>query len=79
MGQRWSVHKYQFRNAQLKCGMTHHLFNFHRGEDPQNFVQIQIIQSADTVEGAIKAELQWQRKLFALHPMGLCRKEEDNN
>ena len=76
MGLRWSVHKYQFRNAQLKCGMTHHLHNFHRGEDPQKFVQIQIIQTATSLEEASIAELRWQRKLFAFHPTGLCRREE---
>ena len=59
--------------------MTHHLYNFHRGEDPQKFVQIQIIQSASSLEEAISAELMWQRKLFAFQPTGLCKREENES
>ena len=78
MPSRWSCHKYHHKKGHLNCEMTKHLFNFHRGEDAQNFVKIQIIQTAKTVEEAIDLELVWQRRLFAFKPTGLCVREEDN-
>ena len=79
MPSRWSCHKYHHRKGHLNCEMTKHLFNFHRGEDAQKFVKIQIIQTAKTLEEAIDLELVWQRRLFAFKPTGLCVREEDNS
>ena len=57
--------------------MTTHLLNFHRGEDPQKFISIQILQSAQSVEEAKQLEIIWTRKLFAYFPSGLNVREED--
>lgn len=52
MGCRWSTHKSHFKNGINKCKMTDHLLKFHRGEDPQTFVKIQILESSPTEEQA---------------------------
>ena len=77
MGHRWSVHKSHHKKAFLGCEMTKHLYNFHRGENPQQFVTIQIIQTASSVEEVQKLELIWQRKLFSFKPTGLNVREEN--
>ena len=57
--------------------MTNYLLNFHKGEDPQKLVKIQILQSAPNVEAARQLELIWTRRLFAFKPTGLNIREED--
>ena len=52
--------------------------SFHRGEDPQKFVKIQILESLPDQENVVKRELWWQRKLFAFQPTGLCVREESD-
>ena len=79
MPSRWANHKCHHRKGKLKCQMTKHLFNFHKGEDAQQFVKIQILQTANTEDEAIGLELIWQRKLFAFQPTGLNLREEDNS
>ena len=76
MGVRWSNHKGHFKNSINKCKMTNHLLAFHRGEDPQTFVQIQILESCSSEKSAKIRELFWQRRLFAFVPTGLCVREE---
>ena len=78
MASRWANHKSHFRKGHEFCTMTSHLLNFHRGEDPQKFISIQILQSAPNVEEAKKLELIWTRRLFAFHPSGLNLREEDD-
>ena len=56
--------------------MTSHLLAFHKGEDPQKFVQIQILQSAPDLETAKKLEKEWTMKLFCFLPTGLNLREE---
>lgn len=77
MGQRWSNHKCHFNKRKDKCRMTKHLLTFHKGEDPQTFCKITILQEVKTMEEAKAAELWWTRKLFAFHPSGLNVREED--
>ena len=57
--------------------MTTHLLNFHKGEDPQKFNKIQILQSAPSVEDAKTLELWWTRRLFSFCPTGLNIREEE--
>ena len=74
---RWANHKSHFRKGRDFCTMTTHLLNFHRGEDPQKFISIQILQSAPSVDEANKLELIWTKRVFAFHPSGLNLREED--
>ena len=77
MHARWSNHKSHFKNGHLFCEFTKHLTKYHRGEDPQQFCKIQLLEVVNSMEEAISRELYWQRKLFAFWPSGLCvRKEE---
>ena len=78
MASRWANHKSHFRKGHEFCTMTSHLLNFHRGEDPQKFISIQILQSAPNVEEAKKLELIWTRRLFAFHPSSFNLREEDD-
>ena len=77
MASRWANHKSHFKKGHDFCAMTTHLLNFHRGEDPQKFISIQILQSAQSVEEAKQFEIIWTRKLFAYFPSGLNVREED--
>ena len=77
MASRWANHKSHFKKGRDFCAMTTHLLNFHRGEDPQKFITIQILQSAQTVDEAKGLEVFWTRKLFAYFPSGLNVREED--
>ena len=56
--------------------MTAHLLDFHKGEDPQQFVSIQILQSAQTLEEAKQLEKEWSFKLFSFVPTGLNIRDE---
>ena len=76
MPHRWSVHKSHAKHGHLKCQMSIHLHRFHRQENPQQFVKIQLLQTAKTEEEAIELELQWQRRLFSFQPTGLNVREE---
>ena len=78
MGLRWSNHKSHHKHGYNNCKMTDHLMSFHKGEDPQKFVKIQILESLPDQENVIERELWWQRKLFAFQPTGLCVREESN-
>ena len=77
MASRWANHKSHFNKGHDFCAMTSHLLRFHRGEDPQQFVTIQILQTAPNMEDAKPLELLWTRKLFAFIPSGLNIREED--
>ena len=50
---------------------------FHKGEDPQLFVNITLLDQADSLEETLKLELLWTRKLFAFFPLGLNERIED--
>ena len=76
MKSRWANHKSHFKHQSGFCYLTDHLTKFHRGEDPQQFMTIQILQQLDTFEEIKNAEVYWTRKLFAYHPSGLNRREE---
>ena len=78
MGCRWSTHQIHFKHGINKCKMTNHLLMFHKGEDPQTFVKIQILESCSTEDEATKRELHWQRRLFSFHPSGLNVREEND-
>ena len=77
MALRWDNHKSHHKQRHEFCAMTTHLLNFHRGEDPQKFIKIQILQSAPTVEDAKTLELWWTRRLFSFWPTGLNIREEE--
>ena len=77
MRNRWSIHKSHFNTSYNGCKLTEHLLQFHKGEDPQKFVKITLLDKADTLEEVLELELQWTRRLYAFHPSGLnTRKEE---
>ena len=76
MGSRWANHKSHFKKGHEFCAMTTHLLNYHRGEDPQKFITIQILQSCANVELAKQLEIIWTRKLYAYYPTGLNIREE---
>ena len=77
MSLRWSNHKSHFHRNVNKCKFTNHLLQFHRGEDPQTFCKIQILQEVNSVEEARSIEVYWTRKLFCYHPSGLNQREEE--
>ena len=77
MAARWANHKIHFKQGHDFCAMTTHLHNFHRGEDPQQFLKIQILQSAPNIDVAKTLEKTWTRRLYAFHPTGLNIREED--
>ena len=72
----WSNHKSHFKNNHYLCAMTSHLLAFHKGEDPQKFVQIQILHSTPDLETAKKLEKEWTIKLFCFLPTGLNLRDE---
>ena len=53
------------------------MLKYHKGEDVQKFLSIQILQKCDTFEETKQAEVWWTRKLFAYWPSGLNEREED--
>ena len=61
MGSRWANHKSHFRQGHDFCAMTTHLLHYHREEDPQQFITIQILQSSPNVEVAKQLEKIWTR------------------
>ena len=73
---RWANHKSHHKNGHNKCKMTDHLIKFHKNEDPQNFVKIQILESMDNEDLALEREVWWQRRLFSFYPSGLNVREE---
>ena len=73
MAGRWANHKSHFNNNHE---FTSHLLRFHRGEDPQQFVSIQILQSAPDLETAKILEKEWTLKLFSFVPTGLNLRDE---
>ena len=77
MHARWSNHKSQAKMKKNFCKLVNHLIQFHRGEDPQNFMKITILQSANTPEEATILETYWARRLFAFTPSGLNVREEN--
>ena len=78
MRSRWSTHKSHFKTNFNGCKLTDHLLKFHRGEDPQTFLKIMVLQEAQTLEDTIDLEIQWTRRLFAYFPTGLNEREEDS-
>ena len=78
MHARWSNHKSHFKNNHLNCELTHHLSKYHKGENPQDFLKIQILETVKEENEIVERELYWQRKLFAFWPSGLCKRVEDN-
>ena len=78
MHARWSNHKSHFKNNHLNCELTHHLAKYHKGEDPQQFLKIQILEKVAEEELLVQRELYWQRKLFVFWPSGLCKRVEEN-
>ena len=78
MPARWTNHKSHFKQGHHNCELTKHLFRFHRGEDPQAFLKIKLLEIVQTEEEAKERELFWQRKLFSFYPSGLNRREEES-
>ena len=76
MAGRWANHKSHFNNSRDFCAFTSHLLHFHRGEDPQQFVSIQILQSAPDLDTAKILEKEWSMKLFSFVPTGLNLRDE---
>ena len=76
MRARWSNHKSHARKKVNKCQLVNHLLTFHRGEDPQQFLKITLLEAADTPEEARILEVQWTRRLFSFKPTGLNVREE---
>ena len=76
MAARWSNHKSHPKCGVNKFKLSDHLLKYHRGEDPQTFLKIQILDSASTLEETRRKELFWTRKLFAFFPTGLNDREE---
>ena len=76
---RWSCHKSHHKNGYNFCKMTDHLMKFHKNEDPQSLIKIQILESTETEELALEKDIWWQRKLFSFYPSGLNVREESVN
>ena len=76
MSDRWANHKSHFRHNVVKCTFTSHLLAFHKGEDPQKFVTIQILQTAPSLDRAKLLEKEWTMKLFSFVPTGLNVRDE---
>ena len=74
---RWSNHKYHFRTNYNGCKMTDHLLKFHKGEDPQSFLKVTLLQQAETLQETLQLEVKWTRRLYAYIPTGLNEREED--
>ena len=78
MASRWANHKSHHKKGVNKCELTNHLQAFHKGEDPQQFVKLQVLEAAPTFEEVLPLEIKWMRKLFSLRPSGLnIRKEAE--
>ena len=48
MPARWSNHKSHFKQSVLNCELTKHLARYHQGEDPQQFMTIQLLEVDQT-------------------------------
>ena len=57
--------------------MTDHLLKFHKGEDPQSFLKVTLLQQAETLHETLQLEVKWTRRLYAYIPTGLNEREED--
>ena len=57
--------------------MTNHLINFHRGENPQDFVKITILEECNDHENLKEKETIWAFRLFSFYPTGLNVREEN--
>ena len=55
------------------------LRKFHKGENPQQFCKITILQTANTIKEIKKLEIMWTRKLFSYKPTGLNVREEHDD
>ena len=78
MHARWSNHKSHFKHRKNTCQLVNHLLCFHKGQDPQKFLKITLLEVANTPEEAKKLETSWTRRLFAFRPTGLNAREEDS-
>ena len=78
MASRWANHKSHFKHGRDNCAMTTHLLRYHKGEDPQQLLKIQILETAPSLEASKSLEIKWIRKLFAFFPSGLNIREEDD-
>ena len=76
MRHRWTVHKSHHKTGYNGCKLTDHLAQFHKGEDPQRFLKVVILEQTSSFEELIKLEIKWTRKLFAYKPTGLNEREE---
>ena len=76
MASRWSNHKSHHKWGHNNCKLANHLISFHKGEDAQTFVKLQILQEFKTEEEARSHETWWMRKLFSFSPTGLNVREE---
>ena len=76
MRARWANHKSRHKRFVNKCKFTDHLIKFHKGENPQQFCKITILQTANTIKEIKKLEIMWTRKLFSYKPTGLNVREE---
>ena len=79
MRQRWAVHKSHHKTSFNGCKLTDHLLQFHKGEDPQKFVKIVILEQTSSFEELVELEIKWTRRLFAYKPTGLNDREEDQS
>ena len=71
------THKCHFNTNFNGCKLTEHLLRFHKGEDPQTFIKITLLDRADTLEEGLDLELKWTRRLFAFYPSGLNERKEE--
>ena len=76
MHARWSNHKSHFKKYHLNCELT--LSKFRKGENPQDFLKIHILETVKEDNKIVERELYGQRKLFAFWPSGLCKRIENN-
>ena len=79
MSLRWANHKSHANNKHDFCTFTSHLMTFHSGQDPQQFVNIQILQTANTLDAAKELERVWTQKLFCYVPSGINIREESED
>ena len=73
---RWSNHKSHHKMNVDKCQLTDHLIKYHKEEDPQLFLKIQILKQANTLEDTLSLESWWRRRLFSFRPTGLNVRED---
>ena len=76
MRHRWTVHKSHFRTKFNGCKLTDHLLKFHKGEDPQQFLKVVILEQSSSFDELTQLEIKWTRRLFCYQPTGLNDREE---